>query len=37
MLQVLAASVFFIPFAIFSKRSYRLTWRGFAPPFCRMG
>ena len=29
MLQVLAASVFFIPFAIFSKRSYRITWRDF--------
>lgn len=29
MLQVLAASLFFIPFAIFSRRSYRITWRDF--------
>lgn len=29
MLQVLAASLFFIPFALFSKRSYRITWRDF--------
>ncbi len=27
MLQVLSAAVFFIPFALFSKRSYRITWR----------
>lgn len=27
MLQVLAAAVFFIPFALFSKESYRITWR----------
>lgn len=29
MLQILAASVFFIPFALFSKRSYRITLRDF--------
>ena len=27
MLQVLSAAVFFIPFAIFSRYSYRITWR----------
>ena len=29
MLQVLAASIFFIPFALFSKRSYRIPLRDF--------
>lgn len=29
MLQVLVASLFFIPFAVFSKRSYRITWSDF--------
>lgn len=29
MLQILASAIFFIPFAIFSKRSYRITWRDF--------
>ena len=29
MLQVLAGAVFFIPFAIFSHYSYRITWRDF--------
>lgn len=27
MLQVLSAAVFFVPFALFSKCSYRITWR----------
>lgn len=27
MLQVLSAAVFFIPFALFSRQSYRITWR----------
>lgn len=27
MLQVLSAAIFFIPFALFSKYSYRITWR----------
>ena len=27
MLQVLSAAVFFIPFALFSRYSYRITWR----------
>lgn len=27
MLQVLSAAVFFIPFALFSKQSYRIAWR----------
>ena len=27
MLQVLSAAVFFIPFALFSKQSFRITWR----------
>lgn len=27
MLQVLSAAIFFIPFALFSKRSYRIAWR----------
>ena len=29
MLQILASSLFFVPFAIFSKRSYRITWQDF--------
>lgn len=29
MLQVFTAALFFIPFAIFSKRSYKITWRDF--------
>ena len=29
MLQVLAASIFFIPFALFSKQSYRIPLRDF--------
>lgn len=29
MLQILASAMFFIPFAIFSERSYRITWRDF--------
>lgn len=27
MLQVLSAAIFFIPFALFSKQSFRITWR----------
>ena len=27
MLQVLSAAVFFIPFALFSKQSFRIRWR----------
>lgn len=27
MLQVLSAAIFFIPFALFSRRSYRIAWR----------
>lgn len=29
MLQILASAMFFVPFAIFSERSYRITWRDF--------
>lgn len=29
MLQVLTAALFFIPFALFSKQSYRITWHDF--------
>lgn len=29
MLQILFSAIFFIPFAIFSKRSYRITWQDF--------
>lgn len=29
MLQVVAAALFFIPFALFSKRSYRIAWNDF--------
>ena len=29
MLQILASAMFFVPFAIFSKRSYRITWQDF--------
>ena len=33
MLQVLASALFFIPCALFSKRSYRITWRDFGRVF----
>ncbi len=33
MLQILASAMFFIPFAIFSERSYRITWRDFGNIF----
>lgn len=33
MLQVLVSALFFIPFAIFSRRSYRITWREFRRVF----
>ena len=33
MLQILASALFFVPFAIFSKRSYRITWRDFGNIF----
>ncbi|MEG0789525.1 MAG: DMT family transporter [Alistipes sp.] len=33
MLQVLAAALFFIPFAVFSKRSYKITWCDFRAIF----
>ena len=29
MLQILASAMFFVPFAIFSKRSYHITWQDF--------
>ena len=29
MLQIVASALFFVPFAIFSQRSYRITWRDF--------
>ena len=33
MLQVLASALLFIPCALFSKRSYRITWRDFGRVF----
>ncbi len=33
MLQILASAMFFVPFAIFSERSYRITWRDFGNIF----
>ena len=33
MLQILASAMFFVPFAIFSKRSYRITWQDFGRIF----
>ena len=33
MLQIVASAMFFVPFAIFSKRSYRITWRDFGRIF----
>lgn len=33
MLQILASALFFVPFAIFSERSYRITWRDFGKIF----